>query len=118
MSHTLYDQIGEEFIRRAIIEFYKRAFADMMIGHFFFGKNHDELAAHQIDFTVAALGGPRRYSGRPVVEAHRSHNIRRPHFDRRRMILREVLDEFGLEPHLRDAWLAQEEAFRALIVRI
>ena len=47
MSHTLYDQIGEEFIRRAIIEFYKRAFADMMIGHFFFGKNHDELAAHK-----------------------------------------------------------------------
>jgi hypothetical protein len=34
------------------------------------------------------------------------------------MILREVLDEFGLTPHLRDAWLTQEEAFRSLIVRV
>lgn len=118
MSQTLYEQIGEEFIRKAVEEFYRRAFTDMIIGHFFFGKNHDELAAHQIDFTVAALGGPRRYAGRSISEAHRIHNIRRPHFDRRRMILREVLDEFGLAPHLRDAWLTQEEAFRSLIVRV
>jgi hemoglobin len=118
VSLTHYEQIGEDFIRKAIDEFYRRAFTDMIIGHFFFGKNHDELAAHQIDFTIAALGGPRRYAGRSISEAHGAHDIRRPHFDRRRMILREVLDELGLKPYLRDAWLAQEEAFRPLIVRV
>lgn len=118
MRPTLYDQIGEDFIRKAIQEFYTRAFADMIIGHFFFGKDHDALATHQIDFTIAALGGPRLYEGRSIPDAHRAHAIRRPHFDRRRMILREVLDELGLEPRLRDAWLAQEEAFRSLIVTV
>lgn len=116
MAKTLYDEIGEDFIRKAVDLFYQRAFTDMIIGHFFFGKNHDELAAHQAAFTIAALGGPRLYAGRPLVEAHLGHRIRKPHFDRRRMILREVLEELGLSHHLLEAWLAQEEAFRSLII--
>ena len=116
MPATLYDQIGKPFICAAVTEFYKRAFTDMIIGHFFFGKNHDELVDHQIHFTIAAFGGPRLYTGRALIEAHKDHSIRNPHFDRRRMIMRDVLQELGLEPHLRDAWLAQEEAFRSLIV--
>lgn len=113
---SLYDRLGEPTIRAAVSAFYVRAFEDVFIGYFFYGKRHEELAAQQIDFTIALLGGPRRYAGRPVAPLHAGIGIRPPHFARRQRLLEDVLGEMGVEPALAAEWIALEESLRPLIL--
>ena len=113
---TLYDEIGKEFVEKAITEFYIRAFEDRMIGHFFFEKNREYITRMQIDFATSALGGPRNYVGKSLVEAHRTLNMRLPHFKRRQVLMAEVLDELGLRDDLKQKWLDLEESLRPLIL--
>ena len=112
----LYDQIGHALITRAVAEFYKRAFADVMIGHFFFKSDINHITNQQIAFVSAMLGGPLTYQGLPLKPAHKPFLIRPVHFNRRQVLMREVLDDLGLDPKLRDAWLAIEDQFRQVII--
>lgn len=112
----LYDQIGHAFIAKAVAEFYQRAFADVMIGHFFFHSDIDHITEQQIAFVTAMLGGPSNYQGKPLKPAHKPFQIRLVHFKRRQVLMREVLSDLHLDPHLRDAWLAAEEQFLPIIV--
>lgn len=114
---TLYERIGEDLIRKVITEFYLRAFADPIIGHFFFEKDRAHITAMQIDFAINMLGGPRNYKGKPLVTAHEPFDIRGPHFGRRQVLMREVLDDLVVAPELSEAWLALEGPLRALVVR-
>ena len=56
------------------------------------------------------------YTGRPLATAHGPHAILGGHFERRLTILREVLDEAGVAPEVRDRWLATERSLRDRIV--
>jgi hemoglobin len=112
----LYDQIGHAFIAKAVAEFYKRAFADVMIGHFFFKSDITHITAQQTSFVSAMLGGPKSYTGKPLKPAHKPFLIRTVHFNRRQVLMREVLEDLGLDPSLTNAWLAVEEQFRGVIV--
>ncbi len=115
-SPSLYQRLGDETIRRAIAEFYRRAFTDGIIGHFFFQKDLADITAKQTAFAIAMLGGPRGYRGKPLEAVHRPLPIRAPHFGRRQQLMKEVLAEQGVAPELRDAWLALEESLRPLIL--
>jgi hemoglobin len=114
---SYYERIGAELIRQAITEFYRRAETDGIIGHFFFNKNLADIIAKQITFATAMLGGPRVYKGKPLGPAHASLDLRGPHFDRRQVLMAEVLTEMGLADELRDAWMELEERLRPLIVQ-
>jgi hemoglobin len=113
---SLFDLIGHAFVERAVAEFYKRAFADVMIGHFFFKSDIHHITSQQIDFVTAMLGGPTRYNGKPLKLAHKPFIIRTVHFNRRQVLMGEVLTDLGLEPRLKDAWLGAEEQFRQVIL--
>jgi hemoglobin len=113
---SLYDQIGAEFIGRAIAEFYRRAFTDGVIGHFFMRSDLAEITRQQTAFATALLGGPRHYRGKPLQKAHAPFIIKAPHFGRRQMLMAEVLEDLGLKKELRDAWLKLEEQLRPLVV--
>lgn len=113
---SLYDQLGHAFISKAVAEFYVRAFADVMIGHFFFKSDITHITNQQIAFVSAMLGGPSNYSGKPLKLAHKPFLIRPVHFNRRQVLMRDVLNDLGLEPKLRDAWLAVEDQFRQVII--
>jgi truncated hemoglobin YjbI len=112
----LYDQIGHAFIQKAVAEFYIRAFADVMIGHFFFKSDINHITEQQIAFVSAMLGGPSLYQGKPLKLAHKPFQIRLVHFNRRQVLMREVLNDLQLDPELRDAWLAIEDQFRQVII--
>lgn len=115
-SKTLYDLIGPAFIANAVAEFYRRAFADGMIGHFFFHSDINHITQEQITFVTAMLGGPQQYRGKPLKTAHKPFNIRKPHFGRRQVLMGEVLTELGLAEDLRTQWLAMEEQFRPVVL--
>lgn len=115
---NMYQRIGEDRIVQAITEFYKRAFQDPIIGHFFHNKDREAITAKQIDFAVSMLGGPKRYRGRPLEVAHAEFSIRKAHFDRRQVLFREVLQEIGLERIEIDEWLILEDNLRKLIITV
>jgi truncated hemoglobin YjbI len=114
---SLYEQIGSEFIKRAITEFYERAFADVMIGHFFFKKDKADITAKQILFASSMLGAKdAKYTGKPLKLAHTGMIIRPVHFNRRQVLMGEVLDDLGLSPDLKAAWLSLENQLRSIVI--
>lgn len=117
MPITLFDKIGPEFISKAITDFYIRAFQDPLIGHFFFNKDREELTSKQIQFTSKLLGAQSiNYEGKPLGEAHHNLRIRKVHFDRRQQVMRETLEELGLNQELSNAWLELERKLSSLIL--
>lgn len=117
MHPSLFEQIGEPFIQQAIKAFYDRAFADPIIGHFFFGKDHNDLTKKQVDFTIALLGGENRYQGKNLAAAHKDLILREPHFNRRQILMKEVLAELQLDPILAKSWLKLEERLQDQIIK-
>jgi truncated hemoglobin YjbI len=115
---TLYQRIGEQKISEAVTNFYDKAFHDHIIGHFFFGKNKEDLTKKQISFAINFLGGPKRYQGRSLEAAHAEFSIRNAHFDRRQTLMREVLEQMELPKHDIDEWLVMEDSLRRLIVTV
>ena len=113
---SLFDQIGHAFIVRAVAEFYRRAFLDVMIGHFFYKSDIEHITQQQILFASAMFGGPTSYQGLPLKAAHKPFLIRPVHFNRRQVLMRETLVDLALAPELCDAWLAAEEQFRPIII--
>ena len=70
----------------------------------------------QILFATAMLGGPKKLSGKPLKAAHMKLPLKGPHFDRRQVIMREVLEELNLDKKLVDQWMELEEGLRPLII--
>ena len=114
---SLYETIGAERVAKILRIFYERCFEDVMIGHFFFEKNHEDLLRQQTDFATGMLGGPISYQGRPLATIHKSLMIRAPQFARRRQILIETMKELELEPDLIQSWISLEDKLKPLILK-
>ena len=69
-------------IRRAVDQFYERIAADPSLARYFAGVDLDRLRAHQVELLAAAAGGPGRYTGREMLQAHRGLHITDAAFDR------------------------------------
>lgn len=113
---TLFDKLGGESRLRAIIEtFVDRVFADRMIGFFF--RNADRSRIKELEYQLAArfLGADVEYRGRPLAKAHANHPIMGGHFARRRQILSETLDSYGVPAEIKVALLRHTDALRAQI---
>ncbi|MEY4630909.1 MAG: hypothetical protein RIQ81_1029 [Pseudomonadota bacterium] len=119
-QETLYERVykeaGKDGIEKMVRSFYERAFFDGIIGHFFIGRDHEDLVQKQTAFTTALLGGPSNYRGKPLATAHQDLRIRPPHFGRRQVLMREVLEEFQMPADIIAEWLDLEERLRPLIV--
>jgi len=115
---TLYDEIGAEFISKAIREFYSQAVNDPIIGHFFFNVDVEQLISKQIEFTSRLLGykDSELAKSRPLKSVHQPLKIRGPHFARRQVLMSSVLDNLGLDSKLKKQWLDLEAQLKPLIV--
>jgi len=115
---SLFDEVGGEAgLRRVLRTLYDRLFDDLMIGFFFAGKDKEKLIEHQLWFTARFLGGPSRYEGRSLPDAHASLPILPAHFDRRHQILREVLEAEHVPQAVRDEWLRVDQSLKHAIVK-
>ena len=108
-----FDEIGGELALRAIIdEFVESVFADTMVGFLFARANKQRIKRFEYEHAAAFLGGPVAYTGRDMAEAHRKHGILGGQFARRRQILKRTLEKHGVPAHIRDEWLAHQDALR------
>jgi hemoglobin len=94
---SLYDRIGgAEAINSMVDAFYSKVIADPELRPFFDHAALDKLRHMQVEFFSAALDGPIRYAGRPVINAHHGLHITRVHFQAFVEHLFETLADFGL----------------------
>lgn len=106
---------GEEALRAVIADFVARVFADPMIGFFFARASQARIEEMEYQHAAEHLGGPVRYTGRPLAEAHAPHQVFGGHFERRKKILDDVLRAHGVPDEVREAWLAHTESLRSEI---
>lgn len=114
---TLYEQLGGEAPLRAILtDFYRRVFADPMIGYLFTGHDPARLVELEFQLTAKMLGGPVEYTGRSIRAAHEKHPIRRGHFHRRNAILQETLAAHGAPAAVVEAWMGHARALERAVL--
>ena len=96
METTLYEQIGgADSITRLVDVFYSRVLADAELKRFFHNVEMAKLRRMQVELFSAALGGPQKYTGRPIVQAHRHLKIGLREYQRFTQHLFETLDDAG-----------------------
>ena len=78
---SLYERIGgAEAVAGMVDRFYAKVIADPNLRPYFNHVALDKLQHMQVEFFSAALDGPIRYAGRPVIHAHHGRGITRQHF--------------------------------------
>lgn len=112
MSASAFDRIGEAKLRAIIDDFVDRMFDDIMIGFLFRRASRERIKEMEYQHAAEHLGGPVRYGGRPLREAHAAHRIMGGQFARRSKILSDVLVLHGVPDDIREAWLAHVESLR------
>jgi hemoglobin len=96
MEATLYERIGgADAITRLIATFYSRVLADRELAPFFKHVEMVKLQRMQLELFSAALGGPQRYTGRPIIQAHRHLHIGLQDYQRFVRHLFDTLDDAG-----------------------
>lgn len=110
-------RLGPGRVRLIIDRFLDEVFEDPMIGFFFAGKPLSRIRELEYRFAVEHLGGGAVYNGRPLDEAHGDLRVFGGQFDRRRRILEETLEAFGVDEDIRARWIAHTEAQRDKVVR-
>ncbi len=110
---TDFDRVGEARLRAVIVDFVARVRDDVMIGFLFARVDPARLTELEIQHAAAHLGGPVRYEGRPLREAHARHRILGGQFARRREILRQTLVAHEVPPDVCARWLAHVDSLRA-----
>jgi hemoglobin len=69
---SLYERLGGEKAVNAAVElFYRKVLADGRIARFFEGVDMDQQIAKQKSFLTMAFGGPNKYSGLDMRNAHK-----------------------------------------------
>jgi hemoglobin len=74
---SLYDRLGgAKMVDSLVDEFYGRVLNDPTLAPYFSGVPMERLRRMQSEFFAAALDGPVRYTGRPIIHAHQHLKIR------------------------------------------
>lgn len=113
-----YERLGGEAALREIIDdFVERVTSDMMIGFHFRAVDKQRLKELEFQFASRHLGGPHKYEGRALPEAHKAHPIMGGQFNRRLRLLEQTLQDHGASPEVSALWLSHNEKLRSQITR-
>ena len=114
---SIYEAIGgRAALVAAVDDFFGRLLADPVLGPFFpqgVGPRH---RAYLVTILGEALGGPERYRGPSLADAHRGLGISDTHFDRAAAHLAATLDGLGVPRHLADQIVGIVAGLRPAIV--
>lgn len=112
VPESLFDRIGgANAVRGMVDRFYARVLADAELKPYFEAVELDKLRRMQFEFFSAALGGPIRYTGRPVIHAHQGRHIKREHFQAFVEHLFETLRQYSLDEQERFEVIARVNTY-------
>ena len=110
---------GEESLLAILRDFYDRIFDDVIIGFLFANSDKEALIKSQFNYVTSVLGDRSgEYAGPTIRDAHKDLPILGGQFDRRHMLLKVVLLEYGVPNHVMDAWLELERSLREFVVNM
>jgi len=73
---TIFQALGaEDGITNAVNQFYERVVADPELAPYFKDVDMISLRRHQTAMLIAATGGPQKYAGQDMAEAHQGLDI-------------------------------------------
>lgn len=98
-EQSIYEKIGGEAAVNAAVDiFYRKVLMDDRISHFFDTIDMESQHAKQKAFMTMAFGGPNKYTGKDMREAHKHMNLKEEHFDAVAENLVETLQELSVKP--------------------
>jgi len=114
---NLFDAVGGlPTLERVHKRFYDKVYAHPWLGKFFEGHRQALIENRQTQFMAEKMGGPIVYPGKAPEVAHKAMYITEELFELRQQLLRESLEEDGLDEALIERWLKIDSAFRHKIV--
>lgn len=97
-DQTIYEKYGGFATVSALVhDFYERVLDSDTLARYFATTNMKRLIKHQVDFFCHVLGGPNNYTGRDIAAAHARAGITEDAFDEVAELLRETLEDAGVE---------------------
>ncbi len=120
MSFNLEDELGgREAFKTLITVFYDRLFIDPIVGFIFSPHEKTKLIESQISWLNAKLGDRSgTYEGLNLRVAHQNLAITSGQFNRRHLILKELLEEFETPEHVQEEWLNLDRGLFDMIVKL
>jgi len=97
-EETLYAKYGGEgTIKKLVDVFYEKVLGDPLLSPMFRGVDMARQKRHQALFISQALGGPKKYTGRDMFEAHKNLKVTDEQFDAVAGHLVASMNELGVE---------------------
>lgn len=94
---SVYEAIGgADAVKAAVDIFYEKVLADDLISGFFTSTDMDSQRIKQRSFLTMAFGGPNKYTGKDMREAHKHMNLNEDHFNAVANHLVATLQELGV----------------------
>jgi hemoglobin len=110
---------GMQRLEALMRDFYDRLYDDIIIGFLFQPHDKERLIRSQIDYVTAHLGDRSgTYDGATIRKAHTDVPVLPGQFDRRHLILREVLEEHDVPGYVRKAWLELDASLRDFVLNL
>lgn len=117
---SLYSRLGgEEAIQNAVVDFYARVMCDPRLEPFFEKLDMGAQIHKQIAFMTMAFGGPHKYTGQSLAEAHAgsiARGMTDEHFDLVVGHLSETLREIGIDADASKEVLELVESMREAVM--
>ncbi len=114
----IFEQVGGyEMLKKVNKIFYDKIYAHPWIGQYFKSINQEHIENQQTDFMAQAFGGPEKYAGKFVPDAHVHMMITEELFQVREALLDEAFLEAGANALLIEKWKTIDNAFKRKVVK-
>ncbi len=98
MTTTIFDRAGGfATVRKVISAFYEKVLDSPLLEHHFVEVDMRRLMDHQTKFVSSLMGGPGSYTDDHLQRVHARLGITHDEFVEAARLLRETLEEFGLD---------------------
>ena len=108
---------GMPTLQRVHKTFYDKVYAHPWLRPYFTDKPQKLLEDQQTDFLAMLMGGGYVYQGKTPKVAHQHMVITEELFDLRHSMLKESLEEEGVEEGMRREWLAVDSSLKDALVK-
>jgi hemoglobin len=117
MNGSVFERLGGfARVRLIISDFYARVLESERLGRYFQHIDMRRLIDHQTKFISALMGGPAAFTNEQIARAHVRLGISSDEFAEMAVLLRETLEDAGVEDADVDRVLAHAESLRPYVV--